>query len=462
MPFQRPDTRIITSGGGGGGNGGGGILSGAFQTLGQIQALRGSRDLQEQRKLEIEKRQRDLEDDDAIRTTMQQVEKPEDAYSTLMQQGRVSAAGKIGTQIAAHRKSMFEAYNAQLDVTGKRMKQAGQILQGVHDDNSLKVAIPALGAVLEPVFGKGIYDQIGTTYDPERIKKLLAWGTERGDFLKQQQDAIANADKATDLYFKKADDYRAFEKNRRESETHWMQAGANLLSTARNPEQWDQFRIMLGKGGMPAEYVARFQDWDDDAPARARQLGMTPAQAANAETAATRAENAGGGGGGAGRRLTPNRLSEVDEKQKTEFAELEKELRKLYRNPKAKTDKFAISIPPEASEGVYKRKLEIHNRWRVGRGLATLEEAIAAAQESGDDEALAELQKKDESLKYHGHPPDKPPEEKPKPKTLADIQRRIVEVADARKNPDLTPEQVEALDKELKELRAMATNPKLR
>src|SRR4030095_13778161 len=114
MPqLQMPDTRIALGRGGGGGDSGGGG-GGLFQTLGGLMQLGGARDQMEVRRMELERKRQDEEDDVAIRSTLQQYDTPDKAVEDLFKQGRARAANVLGKQVFDYRKSQFDGYTKHL------------------------------------------------------------------------------------------------------------------------------------------------------------------------------------------------------------------------------------------------------------------------------------------------------------------------------------------------------------
>src|SRR5690606_11415163 len=137
--------------------------------------------------------------------------------------------------------------------------------------------------------------------------------------------------------------------------------------------------------GAPAEIVAAFGNtFSPEAVERAKQLGMTAAEAETARhNRATEAiqrerlaaEQSGEGGTGRGSHLTPNRKSEIEASAARAYRELEDRIRSDYTDAEGR-------IYPEKKREIALMKIQIENDKRVQLGMPTLFDAeIKAALE---------------------------------------------------------------------------------
>jgi hypothetical protein len=148
-----------------------------LQSLGNIAQLRDAEEQNSQRRMENEQRRRGLDDDTAIRAALQQHDSPDKAMEVLYKQGRAGAAGLLAKQVFEERKSRAAQEKEELANTASRLDYAGRIAQGIVDEASHQNARRAIGALLRPEAGAAL----GETYNPDRVKQALAWGTERKD-----------------------------------------------------------------------------------------------------------------------------------------------------------------------------------------------------------------------------------------------------------------------------------------
>lgn len=250
--------------------------------LGRLEQMQAQRELSEQRRLANEQRQRQLDDDDAIRRTLPNYSRPDDAIEDLYRQGRPSAAAALSKNVFDYRKSQADVLKTSLDNNFNKLKMATQIYQGVDNQNSHESAAKAIGALLGPEMAA----HLGPTYDPKRKEEVLAWGTTRAEQLRAQQDAVDNANKAVELGLRADGSIEQRAKNRLEARDYWNKYLSNMESTATNQEQWDHYKELGRQGGAPDDLLQGYGDWSADAPARAKKLGLTGAEEASIENSA--------------------------------------------------------------------------------------------------------------------------------------------------------------------------------
>lgn len=258
-------------------------------TLGRIAQLREMQQIGEQRRLLNESRQRDLDDDDAIRTALQRHGgNPDSAIDELYAAGRGTAASGLSKQLYDWRKAKGEELKLSLENTEKRLTMASQVAQSMTDEASFQSGKKAIAALL----GKDTAELLGPMYDPDTVKQAVTWGTTRAEHLRAQNDAITNALAAGRLSLDAAKDHREHQQKVLEARPRWLASGAAFFSTAQDQDDWDFFGELLQKGGMPADLLQAFgPEWSPDAVQRALKLGMEPVeQVRTAGDAASRAE----------------------------------------------------------------------------------------------------------------------------------------------------------------------------
>jgi hypothetical protein len=359
-----------------------------FQTLGALTDLRQRQQLNDERQLAIEGRRRAVEDDYAIRATLARTGNPDTAIEELYRSGRPDAAGALGKQIYDWRKTKAEQIKLETANAHDKLKLATQIAQGITDQSSFDMGKRAINALLTPVLGQDITEEFGTEYDPDRVKQLQAWGTERTAFLKQQQDAIDNANKAIDLGLKLDANIESRAENRRKADEYWTKAASGYLSTARSQEQWDAFQSMLFKGGASPATLARFgNEYSPEAVERAKKLAMSPKDVEdlrhqkvtesqgqqNIDLRRKELERREAETESPRKGLTQNRQSEIEEWRARQFSELEKSLRDPdngFIDPAT----GRLAIPDDIKPEIAHRKLQIEDAYRAQLGQPPLVE----------------------------------------------------------------------------------------
>lgn len=401
MP-RMPDARIALSGLGGSSDGGGDRPGGGL--LGTIGAMMKIKEGQ----IELRAKQQAEDDDHAIRQTLQQYTNPHEAIGALYQQGRARAAGVLSKQYADELTSQYDAEEKHLKNVHERMSIGTNIVNGITDQQSFNTSLPALTDTLEPVFGPGIRDQLGTTYDPERLKAIAAYGTSTTDHLKQLQDAIDNKREAvtTGLAVRKSS--QEFTEAQDKAQDHTYQALAGELSVAGNADEWNQAMLRY-RDQLPIDRLRSFGEYQDkESPKRALQLGLDLKERATVEHQAvteaqgerrtkaiesrTAALNAKPAAGTAARALAPGDAMRAREYHDTAVENLEKDIQndpKLRKDPK-KLSEEGVAERQRIMDAYGVRKLRIENNWRTQTQQPTIEKQAELAQASGDTAKLEE------------------------------------------------------------------------
>lgn len=356
-----------------------------IQTLGALAQLRQQDDLNQQHTLANEQRRRELEDDSAIRETLQRTGSPDTAIDELYKGGRAEAAGVLSKSVYEHRKAKAEETKRTLENQDKQLTFATQIFQGVTDQASLDTARKA-AAVIVP----DLIQYVPQEYDPKKVAQVVDWGTSRAEHLKSQQDAIANANKAWDLSLQQAKDWRERDKNNRDAREYWTQAASALMPTSTSQEEWDAHQALLANSGAPLDLLAEYgNQYTPAAVENAKKLAMKPTDVAavahqkveetqgqqniglRTREVAVREEEAGLGK--RGQALTPNKIADVNRWKANEYQKLEADMRKDPNFTDPGTG--ALSLDDNAKAEIGKRKLEIENGARAQMGEAPLFQA---------------------------------------------------------------------------------------
>lgn len=379
-----------------------------ISTLGALSQLRDHQEMVASHRLQNEQRQRDLEDDDAIREATSRLGNPDAAIEELSRT-RPTAANTLSTQVYDWRKKKTDEMKARQEVAAQSFKMLTQIANTVTDQKTLDMAVPAARALLMPVFDhdeqtvNSMLSQLGTEYDPDKIKQVRAWGTSTETLLAQQKDAREAAEKAIEIGRNMIKDGVDRDKARIEADKYWTQAASGFLSTAKSQEQWDAFQRTLVLGGAPPATLARFgNQYSPEAAANAKTLGMSPKDVEDVKHQGAEERNATANlnlrqkefdarettGGPASRPLTPNRKSEIEEQKHKAYLKLEDDLRTQFTNAATGT----LEIPEEAKGDVASRKLAIENGYRSELGMPSLEQSeLQFAADPSKKKDLAEI-----------------------------------------------------------------------
>lgn len=385
-----------------------------LQTLGALNKLREDQELSNSRRLLNETRQRDLDDDYAVRESLQMSGgNPDAAVEMLWKGGRGKAATTLLTSITEQRKSEADARRLEYDNTEKRLKLAAQIAQSINDETSFQGGKKAIVALLGQEAGAAL----GDTYDPKRVQGAVKWGTSRQEQISIDKQGIDAFFKAWDTMLTSARNGVLNRKDQVEIEKNYMEGAGKILSTARSQAEWDEKQRLLSQSGIPATFLAQFgNEWSPAAVENATRLAMDAKQYQDvkhqrsqdglalekqaldearetriAEDADNRERRlAGGGGQTPGQRpITATRESAVHEGTEAAYQTLEKELREKYGDPI--TGK--LSIPKEAEPEIAKRKVQIEDGRRRQLGQKPMMDtmnALAAKLKTEKDPARAE------------------------------------------------------------------------
>lgn len=250
-----------------------------LQTLGSMMQLRGLQQQQQANGLQLQNQQRAVQDDQAMRGAIRKFSAPggmpdfDAAAADLESQGFGTAALKLRDSVFDQRKKMADGYKVQQENLKTRLGLASQIAYGINDESTFQRAKKAIGGLLGP----DLAGQLGDTYDPETVKKAMAWGMTAKEQADVQHQAAQDAAKALELQ-------REGPKKAAEAVEAWTSAGSKAFSLTQDQQGWDKARGLASQLGMPPAVLDQFgPEWSPEAAQRAAQLGIDPAKRAELE-----------------------------------------------------------------------------------------------------------------------------------------------------------------------------------
>jgi hypothetical protein len=449
-----PDTRIALSGL----SGGEASHSSAspLGTLGSMMQIKEQQQAYEGRRLENEKRRRELEDDDDVSNALTQHARPEDAIDYLWKNGKADAATKLSKDVLGARTAQWQESDAKLKQAQTALGHSAQLLDAVVKNNGLGYSTirPQVAKIAEPIYGPGINDILPTEYgDGSQVKMLVDAGTTRAEQIAQARDL---ADNHIKLYAAGAESAVELGKHMPEllgpdgklkpGIAKWSKAALEnqdaqrellnrTLLTATSEDQYNGFLKTAYDNGMPKEVLDDTPGWIDDPKERHARLtmaglsmkerGALEAQSRNAATAETRADVADLRAQAAERRaedaerrrrerdeargkLTIGERYTQEDKIKAKIDAAEKLAKEEYdKNPprdtktkKRLTDEsgkplgFSYDrLPDDAKKEYVQRRVEAENESRERlQGLPTIEAAAKTAAANRDQAGYGKLQ----------------------------------------------------------------------
>jgi hypothetical protein len=371
-----------------------------FGTLRGLNAMQDRRELEEGRRIQNEARRRLLEDDYAVRESLQRTGDPDQAIGELWKAGRMGAASTLAKHVFAQRDEQAKALQAKVEADGARLKQSAQILQAVNDEPSFQMARRAVTQLWGEQGGE-IAGYLGDKYDADRVKQVVAYGSTRGEHMTSQQNALKNFFDWEKHYLDGLKGGLDNEKIENDIRAKQVEGASNMLATATSQEEWDAFQRMLKAGGYRTEVLGLFGNaYSPAAVARAKKLGLDGAQEASIvnqqnqtsmslERLANENERldlahqregriAAGGGvtgaGGRGSTLTANARDASAAKKLSNWTEFEADLRTRYsRRPDGSLGRRDKSDLTESDRHtIASEKLRIEDSHREGAGMGPL------------------------------------------------------------------------------------------
>jgi predicted DNA-binding WGR domain protein len=197
MPVM-PDTRIPMMGGESQ------QAESPLKTLGSLMQIKESQQLFKMRQLEAERKQMDYDDDLAVRDSLQQHARPEDAMEALRAQGRHGAYFKLGKDVSEQRFAEHKENDAKLELNRNQLEMAAQMLASVDDDAKYQPVRKAAVAMAKGQLGDGAEDLFPTVYDKAKVDYIVNMGTKRAEQIQMQRATeaarIDNANMWTNRY----------------------------------------------------------------------------------------------------------------------------------------------------------------------------------------------------------------------------------------------------------------------
>lgn len=214
------------------------------------------------------------------------------------------AAQSLSKYFDAQRKEEIDAKTKELDAREKSWNLIGRAVQSANPNNFSMVR--ATVKSLEPELG----DYLGETFDPERVKTVLAMGTARNEHDKNMRDALTDSKDYTETALK-------------------------MIANAHDEQHFQEAQAFARSMSVDDDLATRgFSQWTPDAPQRAAALllgpqretaaagfTLSPGQTrydAQGKPIASKAPTAPSGGSGAGAgldvssRLPPQALAVYD------------------------------------------------------------------------------------------------------------------------------------------------------
>lgn len=278
---------------GGGGAGGGSRGSSPFGMLGDIMALsqwgqdmRDRRQMAKWRQQQIDIREEQIADEDAIRGVIQKYALPDssevswdDAINELDESGR----GRAGLLL---RSKVFEIRKNQALEIGEKLKSetamfgfASNMLKSVKDDIGYQRVVPMLRKMVPQAA-----QFLPAEYDKDTIDQLITSGQTHSEHLAAQKEIFDRANTIMTNAHNWAKDEREWTAKLPTLEHELTNLGSGYLSLARNQQEWDasMTRFSAALTGLPsdtkASIIGKFGNWGPGATERARMLGMSQAE----------------------------------------------------------------------------------------------------------------------------------------------------------------------------------------
>lgn len=199
---------------------------------------------------------------------------PEAAADLLEQQGAWAPAQKLRANAGAIRQQAIDQGLERVNQYKTLYGQGAQFLREVDGKPDLYGGMRPKLVELAGAVDPRLAQEIPETYDPERIRGMLQFTEGAAAVAETQANGLAKlkeAQTATDDAVKRRRLHQS--------------ALADWLSTAKSAEDWQGVTDGAYAMGIPEETIAEFGPWAPDAPERARQMALTPAQRAPKEDA---------------------------------------------------------------------------------------------------------------------------------------------------------------------------------
>lgn len=249
-------------------------------TLSSLMQVQNQRQIMAQRQLEINKTVKDEQERDLFTqiVTKHRLNSPGGAlnWDAVLDEadGVVPEVSiKARTAVAQARKAMADNEKTQLENVNTKLGLGVGILQQITDQSSFDRLMPQLRKVVQ---NDALVDNLGGTYDEEKIKNARNWATSQKDIVAAQQAALGNIYKAMELAQTAGRDATNKGKIDNEVQASLMKAASTYFSLATNQDQWDTATKGMKAMGLRDENLAQFGGtFSPTAVVRARQLGIS-------------------------------------------------------------------------------------------------------------------------------------------------------------------------------------------
>lgn len=258
MPIM-PDTRIF-------GDASPQQSGSPFQTLGSLMQIKEQQMVHKARQMEVEQKQRDYEDDMAIRFALQNHEDPMAAAEALRVNGRGTAGLKLRTDAYGMQTAQNQEQRTGLQLHADQLEMMTQILDAQTDDAGYQNARPQLIQLGRGILGPGVEQMFPTMYDEEKKKQLVKLGTSRANQIRMEAARLEELHRA---YTRLDDSWKAGR-----TSTQALNEGAKKLfegSGAAPPPDTT---------GAPPWSPEALKSFDEVQESLAREIAMAPNEAA--------------------------------------------------------------------------------------------------------------------------------------------------------------------------------------
>lgn len=235
------------------------------------------RDAQQQytlRRLQMEERQRDLADEDLIRTTFQQHLQPGqapdfDRVTNAIDSLNPRAGMKFRKMVSDMRKDSLDTFIKERDALDKALDQGSRLMHGVLDavkDPKNQREVEAAQTLYQQVAPQvrqmlpAYANQIPEQYDPAAVDRMVKWGKASQEHLNELKQAAEDARQLIEA-----------PKSAAEANAKYKEITARTLSTTvGNPDAWAAAKQELAMfAGVPQQTLDWFGDYSPENVQRA-------------------------------------------------------------------------------------------------------------------------------------------------------------------------------------------------
>jgi hypothetical protein len=185
---------------------------------------------------------------------------PDELVSAYEQAGLTDQADHVRTLAQQQRIQAADETTKHLTNMKTAINMATGLFSNVQDQGHYEAALQQLPKIVPPDLAKYITDQLGPTFDPQRLESVRDMGRTEAERLAAQTAAINNGKVAIEN-----------ETNKAKLDTELTISGGQLLSTARDSAQYKQLLGIVAGGSKTV--AAKFDpEFSPQAMDRAKQL----------------------------------------------------------------------------------------------------------------------------------------------------------------------------------------------